>query len=204
MAIFNAWCVRMPVLMLGATGPVDAVKRRPCRSIGYTPRARSGAAIVRPARPNGDDQPASPKAARRARLPRHVARMYSPAEPRYASTSMRKCRKRRCPLRYFDAAVRPTHKRGEAPTLPGLKSCAKPQQYCSGPGVRALIDHCVSRDPRGPGTRASPFRRKCRTPPFSAGDLKVGAAFPTDHPLHVDAAGILLRVDWLERSQKPT
>ena len=29
MAIFNAWCDRMPVLIIGATGPVDAAKRRP-------------------------------------------------------------------------------------------------------------------------------------------------------------------------------
>ena len=29
MAIFNAWCDRMPILILGATGPVDAMKRRP-------------------------------------------------------------------------------------------------------------------------------------------------------------------------------
>ena len=29
MAIFNAWCDRMPIVILGATGPVDAVKRRP-------------------------------------------------------------------------------------------------------------------------------------------------------------------------------
>ena len=29
MAIFNAWCDRVPVLLLGATGPVDAAKRRP-------------------------------------------------------------------------------------------------------------------------------------------------------------------------------
>src|SRR5262245_60138875 len=29
MAIFNAWCDRMPVIVLGATGPVDATKRRP-------------------------------------------------------------------------------------------------------------------------------------------------------------------------------
>src|SRR3984957_12987414 len=29
MAMFNAWCDRMPVLVLGATGPVDAPKRRP-------------------------------------------------------------------------------------------------------------------------------------------------------------------------------
>src|SRR5712671_1293855 len=29
MAIFDAWCDRAPVLVIGATGPVDAVKRRP-------------------------------------------------------------------------------------------------------------------------------------------------------------------------------
>jgi thiamine pyrophosphate-dependent acetolactate synthase large subunit-like protein len=28
MAIFNAWCDRQPVVVLGATGPVDAAKRR--------------------------------------------------------------------------------------------------------------------------------------------------------------------------------
>ena len=29
MAIFNAWCDRVPVVMLGGVGPIDAVKRRP-------------------------------------------------------------------------------------------------------------------------------------------------------------------------------
>ncbi len=29
MAIFNAWCDRVPMVILGATGIVDAVKRRP-------------------------------------------------------------------------------------------------------------------------------------------------------------------------------
>ncbi len=29
MAIFNAWCDRMPAIIIGATGPVDATKRRP-------------------------------------------------------------------------------------------------------------------------------------------------------------------------------
>src|SRR6202140_2869794 len=46
MAIFNAWCDRMPVLMLGATGPVDAVKRRPW--IDWIHTARDQGAIVRP------------------------------------------------------------------------------------------------------------------------------------------------------------
>ena len=29
MAIFNAWCDRVPLLVIGATGPVDSAKRRP-------------------------------------------------------------------------------------------------------------------------------------------------------------------------------
>src|SRR6201981_3517210 len=29
MAIFNAWCDRLPVVVIGATGPVDAAKRAP-------------------------------------------------------------------------------------------------------------------------------------------------------------------------------
>jgi thiamine pyrophosphate-dependent acetolactate synthase large subunit-like protein len=29
MAIYNAWCDRVPILLLGSTGPIDATKRRP-------------------------------------------------------------------------------------------------------------------------------------------------------------------------------
>src|SRR5207245_3833275 len=29
MAIFNAWCDRVPVLLLGGTGPMDSTRRRP-------------------------------------------------------------------------------------------------------------------------------------------------------------------------------
>ena len=45
MAIFNAWCDRMPMVILGATGPVDAVKRRPW--IDWIHTARDQGALVR-------------------------------------------------------------------------------------------------------------------------------------------------------------
>lgn len=61
MAIFNAWCDRMPALVLGATGLVDASKRRPW--IDWIHTARDQGAIVRPYL-KWDDQPASPAAAR--------------------------------------------------------------------------------------------------------------------------------------------
>src|ERR1700760_2311225 len=65
MAMFNAWCDRMPVLVLGATGPVDAPKRRPW--IDCTPPARDEGALVRPYT-EWDDQPAAAEAAREALL----------------------------------------------------------------------------------------------------------------------------------------
>src|SRR5580698_5238121 len=65
MAMFNAWCDRMPVLVLGATGPVDAVKRRPW--IDWIHTARDQGALVREYT-KWDDQPASPGAAREALL----------------------------------------------------------------------------------------------------------------------------------------
>ena len=65
MAMFNAWCDRMPIVVLGATGPVDAPKRRPW--IDWIHTARDQGALVRHYT-KWDDQPASPEAAREALL----------------------------------------------------------------------------------------------------------------------------------------
>src|ERR1700691_5620092 len=65
MAVFNAWCDRMPVVVLGATGPVDAAKRRPW--IDWIHTARDQGALIREYT-KWDDQPASPAAAREAIL----------------------------------------------------------------------------------------------------------------------------------------
>ena len=75
MAIFNAWCDRMPVLVIGATGPVDAAKRRPW--IDWIHTARDQGAIVR-GYTKWDDQPASP----RPRAKRWCAPSGSPTPPR--------------------------------------------------------------------------------------------------------------------------
>ena len=76
MAIFNAWCDRMPVLVLGATGPVDAVKRRPW--IDWIHTARDQGALVRPYT-KWDDQPASPRRCARSADARDVDREYHAA-----------------------------------------------------------------------------------------------------------------------------
>src|SRR4029453_1324532 len=56
MAIFNAWCDRIPMLMLGGVGPMDAVARRPW--VDWIHTSSDMAALVRDYT-KWDDQPAS-------------------------------------------------------------------------------------------------------------------------------------------------
>src|SRR5713101_1551000 len=82
MAIFNAWCDRVPVIVLGATGPVDAAKRRPW--IDWIHTARDQGAIVR-GYVKWDDQPASPAAAREALLRAGWIAQTAPMGPVYVN-----------------------------------------------------------------------------------------------------------------------
>ena len=184
MAIFNAWCDRMPVLILGATGPVDAVKRRPW--IDWIHTARDQGAIVRPY-VKWDDQPASPEAAREALLRAMWHTRTAPQGPVYVN---------------LDAEMQ------EAPLaapLPPIVAARYAPSVANAPPVEIVREAAamllraerplfligrVSRDPAAWDLRvalAQALNAKVLT------DLKVGAAFPTDHPLHIDAAGILLR-----------
>jgi thiamine pyrophosphate-dependent acetolactate synthase large subunit-like protein len=60
MPIFNAWCDRTPMVIFGATGPVDAHRRRPW--IDWIHTSKDQASIIRDYT-KWDDQPASPQAA---------------------------------------------------------------------------------------------------------------------------------------------
>ena len=60
MPIFNAWCDRTPMIIFGATGPVDAHRRRPW--IDWIHTAKDQASMIRNYT-KWDDQPASPEAA---------------------------------------------------------------------------------------------------------------------------------------------
>jgi len=80
MAIFNAWCDRLPVIVLGATGPVDAVKRRPW--IDWIHTARDQGALVRPYT-KWDDQPASAGAAQEALVRAYQIACTAPRGPVY-------------------------------------------------------------------------------------------------------------------------
>jgi thiamine pyrophosphate-dependent acetolactate synthase large subunit-like protein len=184
MAIFNAWCDRMPVLILGATGPVDAVKRRPW--IDWIHTARDQGAIVRPY-VKWDDQPASPEAAREALLRAMWHARTAPHGPVYVNLD---AGLQEAPL--ADplppiAAARYTPAAAHAPPAETVRQAASLLRGAKSPMF--LIGR-VSRDPAAWDARvalAEALKAAVLT------DLKVGAAFPTDHPLHANAAGILLR-----------
>ena len=183
MAMFNAWCDRMPVLVLGATGPVDAAKRRPW--IDWIHTARDQGALVR-GYVKWDDQPASVPAALEALLRAWQLAQAAPCGPVYVC---------------FDAALQ------EMP-LPALPPLPDPQRFRPPPPVHAAPDLVaraaallagahrplilmgrVARDVAAWDARVALAERlgaRVLT------DLKVGAAFPTDHPLHAAPPGVFL------------
>lgn len=80
MAIYDAWVDRVPMLILGATGAVDAARRRPW--IEWIHTSRDQAAIVRPF-VKWDDQPASVPAAVESLLRAWIMTRTAPHAPTY-------------------------------------------------------------------------------------------------------------------------
>ena len=90
--MFNAWCDRMPVLVIGATGPVDAAKRRPW--IDWIHTARDQGAIVR-GYTKWDDQPGIAGGGARGGGPAALDRQHGCRRGRPMSCWMPACRKTR-------------------------------------------------------------------------------------------------------------
>src|SRR6059036_3771118 len=82
MAIFNAWCDRMPMLILGATGPWDAARRRPW--IDWIHTSSDQGALVR-GYTKWDNQPASVPAAYDALLRAAQMATTAPHGPTYVN-----------------------------------------------------------------------------------------------------------------------
>ncbi len=204
MAIFNAWCDRMPVIVLGATGPVDAAKRRPW--IDWIHTARDQGSLIRPF-VKWDDQPASPGAAREALLRAAWIAQTAPMGPVYINLDVGMQEDR------LDAPLPPiTHARFMPPAAAGapadlLKKAARLLAAAERP---VLLVGRVSRSVEAWRMRIELAERLGA---IVATDLKVGAGFPTDHPLHagspgifagpqaqaaIRAADVILSLDWVD------
>jgi thiamine pyrophosphate-dependent acetolactate synthase large subunit-like protein len=178
MAIFNAWCDRMPVVILGATGPVDAAKRRPW--IDWIHTARDQGAIVRDYT-KWDDQPASPAAAREALIRATWMSNTAPMGPVYINldAEMQEAKLNE-PLPPIDVARYMPPATGAA-SAEQIKEAAGMLKSAKRP---VMLVGRVSRSEQGWSERislAEAINAKVVT------DLKIGCGFPTDHPLHAGA-----------------
>jgi thiamine pyrophosphate-dependent acetolactate synthase large subunit-like protein len=203
MAVFNAWCDRMPVVVLGATGPVDAAKRRPW--IDWIHTARDQGALIREYT-KWDDQPASPAAAREAILRGTWIANTVPQGPVYIN---------------FDAEVQeskvseplpsivPARYMPEVATAAPAEMIKQAAAMLKGAKQVLILAGRASRSEDAWNARvalAEALNAKVVT------DLKIGATFPTDHPLYAGApraispesveglknVDVILSLDWVD------
>lgn len=204
MAIFDAWVDRVPVLVLGATGPVDAHKRRPW--IDWIHTAQDQAALVRHFI-KWDAQPASIPAAQEALLRANQLATTAPQGPVYVcfDAALQESK-----LSGKQAALDPSRYLAPPPARPSDEVVAQAAQWLSSAKRPVILMGRVSRDEAGWQARialAETLQAEVLT------DLRVGAAFPTDHPLHaapsgafltpgaqevLRAADVVLSLDWLD------
>jgi thiamine pyrophosphate-dependent acetolactate synthase large subunit-like protein len=204
MAIFNAWCDRMPVICIGATGPVDAMKRRPW--IDWIHTARDQGALVRNYT-KWDDQPATAEAARESIYRGAWMAQTAPMGPVYINldAEMQEGKLSDSPIPLDAARYCPPALSAPAPGPLGqaadlLRSARNPM----------ILAGRASRCPRAWEERVELAERlQARV----ATDLKIGASFPTDHKLHVGSpsvfpgpdvldalrgADVILSLDWVD------
>jgi thiamine pyrophosphate-dependent acetolactate synthase large subunit-like protein len=204
MAIFNAWCDRIPMLMLGGVGPIDASKRRPW--IDWIHTSRDLGALVR-GYTKWDDQPGSVPAALEAILRAHRIMMTLPQGPVYVS---------------LDAALQEEDVPVPVP-LPDLERyqpavAAVPSEQSVREAARLLqsAQRPLLMIGRVTGDPADFERRVALAERIGAAvlsDIKTGATFPTQHPLHpfppslyvtgdatrlITDADVILSLDWID------
>jgi thiamine pyrophosphate-dependent acetolactate synthase large subunit-like protein len=204
MAMFNAWCDRMPVLVLGATGPVDAPKRRPW--IDWIHTARDQGALVR-GYTKWDDQPASPEAAREALLRAYWMAGTAPMGPVYVNLD---AGMQEAPL------ADPPPPIDAARFVPAVRAAVAPEQVRQAAAMLRAAKRPVILMGRGSRSEQAWADRLALAEALQARvvtDLKCAAVFPTDHPLHagapatfpvqeaaqaIAAADVILSLDWVD------
>ncbi|HTS20938.1 MAG TPA: thiamine pyrophosphate-binding protein [Casimicrobiaceae bacterium] len=204
MAIFNAWCDRVPMLLLGGVGPVDAVQRRPW--VDWIHTSRDLGALVR-GYTKWDDQPASVAAALESILRGWRIAQTEPQGPVYVSLDaglQEEALAAPVPLpasERFPAAL---------PGVPAPEAVRETARLLEGARRPLFMIGRVSAD-------AAAFERRIalaeRLGALAITDIKTGASFPTQHPLHpfppslyatggaaeaIREADAILSLDWID------
>lgn len=176
MAIFNAFCDRAPVLVLGANGPVDAMKRRPW--IDWIHTTQDMGALVR-SFTKWDDQPGSPGAAIESLLRAYQIACTLPHGPTIV---------------FLDADMQ-EQKLAAPLALPAVAKYAPPHEAVPAPAdVARVLDllqkakHAVILAGRCSRSLDAWNARVALAEALDAhvvSNFMNGAMFPSDHPLHL-------------------
>jgi thiamine pyrophosphate-dependent acetolactate synthase large subunit-like protein len=204
MALFNAWCDRVPMMVIGATGPVDAAKRRPW--IDWLHTVQDQGALVRHF-VKWDAQPASVEAAFEAFLRADMLMRAAPRAPVYVNLDAALQEQR---LPEMPPIPDPARFRGPSPPAPSAAAVAEAAALLCAATRPVILAGRVSRDPAAWARRVA-LAEALSARVLASGNL--GAAFPTDHALFagkpgsfLDAAGgevlrdadVVLSLDWLD------
>ncbi|MDL0433263.1 thiamine pyrophosphate-binding protein [Marinobacter sp. TBZ242] len=204
MAIYNAWCDRAPMLILGANGPVDANLRRPW--IDWIHTSQDQAALIRPFI-KWDNQPASVEAAMESILRAWQATIRQPRGPVYICLDVSLQEKALDkPLSLPD----PTRFMPGEPPVPSAKELDTAANMIRKARNPVILAGRVSRSSTDWGKRIELAEKLGAT---VMTDLKIAAAFPTDHLLHplppafrldnaaiqlLSGADLIISLDWLD------
>jgi len=175
MAIFNAWCDRVPMLVLGATGPWDAAKRRPW--IDWIHTATDQGALVR-GFTKWDNQPGSALAAYEALLRAAQIANTAPRGPTYVNLDAALQEQK---IGALPTVPDPSRYRAPDPVLPAPHLVEQAAKLLSQAKHPVILAGRVSRSESGWKQRVA-LAEKLQARVFT--DIKIAAAFPTDHPLH--------------------
>jgi thiamine pyrophosphate-dependent acetolactate synthase large subunit-like protein len=178
MAVYNAWCDRVPMLVLGATGAVDAARRRPW--IEWIHTSRDQGALVRHY-VKWDDQPASVPAALNGLLRADRTTRTAPTAPVYVCLDVSV---QEDPLPPGTEIPDPARFRPSATPAPAPDAVAAAARVLAGARRPLILAGRVGRSADAWDLRV---RLAERLGARVLTDLKCAAQFPTGHPLHVAA-----------------
>jgi thiamine pyrophosphate-dependent acetolactate synthase large subunit-like protein len=204
MAVFNAWCDRMPILMLGATGPWDAARRRPW--IDWIHTSSDQGALVRDFT-KWDNQPGSIPAAIEALLRGSQIAQTAPRGPVYINLDAALQESKMEGLMAIPDATRFAAPKSSPPSTNDVERAAQLLSHAKNP---VILMGRMSRNLSDWDTRVQ-LSEKLQAAVIT--DLKNAASFPTDHPQHVGSpsyfmsaeacaavreADVILMLDWVD------
>lgn len=183
LGIFNAWCDRMPMFVIGANGPFDTTRRRPW--IDWIHTQKDQGALLRNS-VKWDDEPSSAAALVESMLRANILMRTPPQGPVYICLDVELQESRLCDPIDIPAVER---------FKPAQNAMASPQVVAAVADALVAAQRpviLVGRSSRSPTAWDQRVRLAELSGARVATDLKSAAAFPTDHPLHL--SGLTLRI----------